>query len=166
MNENDFMAEYNAIFERSLIFSILSCSLGLCSLEKIMDKKKCSQRDIFEYGMKLVLNGRPSEFMDKILTNIINLETDKEKKILKTIQKDAVISIQHGIPPEELMWLMNSYVNIELDEATEKYNEINEYIIKEMANETQKTHIVNYSDIYKNASEEVFNKYNKRGNNG
>jgi L-rhamnose mutarotase len=60
---------------------------------------------------------------------------------------------------------MNSYVNIELDKATEKYNEINEYIIKEMANETQKTQIMNYSDLYKNVSEEVFNKYNNRENN-
>jgi hypothetical protein len=138
--------------------------MGLCSLENILDKKKCSQRDIFEYGMKLVLNGRPSEFIDKILTNIINLETDKEKKILKTIQKDAAISIQHGIPPEELMWLMNSYVNIDLYEDTEKYNEINEYIIEEMENATKKTQIVNYFDMHKNVSEEIFNKYNKRKN--
>jgi hypothetical protein len=26
------------------------------------------------------------------------------------------------------MWIMNSYVNIELDKAREKYNVINEYI--------------------------------------
>jgi len=33
---------------------------------------------------------------------------------------------------------MNSYVNIELDEATEKYNEIYEKITKEIMNEANK----------------------------
>jgi hypothetical protein len=84
MIKNDFIEEYNAIFERSLIFSIISRSMGFLTLENILDKEKCSQRDILEYGMKLVLNGRPSEFIDKLLTNIINLETDKEKRKLKT----------------------------------------------------------------------------------
>ena len=30
------------------------------------------------------------------------------------------------------MWILNSYVNIDLDKATEKYNEIHEYITKEI----------------------------------
>ena len=139
MNEKDFIVEYNAIFERSIIFSTISRSLGPVSLENILDKNKQSQRDIFEYGMRLVLNGRLPEFIGKILSNIINLETDKEKKILKNIQKDVVLSIQQGsISPEEIMWIMNSYVNIELDEATEKYNEIYEKITKEIMNEANK----------------------------
>ena len=123
MNENDFMVEYNAIFERSIIFSTISRSMGLVSLENILDENKYNQRDIFEYGMQLVLNGRPPEFIDKILSNIINLKTENEKRTLKNIQKDVVLSIQQGISAEEIMWIMNSYVNIELDKATEKYNE-------------------------------------------
>ena len=125
MIENAFITEYNAIFERSLVFCILARTLGLVSLENILDKKKYNQRDIFEYGMRFVLEGRTHEFIDKVLSNIINLETENEKKLLKNIQKDVVLSIQEGIPPDQLMYLMNSYVNIELDEATEKYNKIN-----------------------------------------
>ena len=96
MNEKDFMVEYNAIFEQSIIFSIISRSFGLVSLENILDKNKYkyNKRDIFEYGMQLVLNGRPPEFIDKILSNIIHLETENEKKTLKKIQKDVVLSIQ------------------------------------------------------------------------
>jgi flagellar motor component MotA len=131
MNEIDFMKEYNSIFERSLIFSIISSSLGLVSLENLLDKKKYNQRDIFEFGMHLVMNGRVPEMIDKILTNIISLETDKEQKILKNIQKDAVLSIQQGISPEELMWILNSYVNIELDKATEIYKNISEKAVNE-----------------------------------
>jgi hypothetical protein len=160
MNENDFMAEYNAIFERSLAFSIITRSLGLVSIQNLLDKKKCNQRDIFEYGILLVLDGRPPEMIDKILTNIINLETDKEKRILKNIQKDAVLSIQQGISSEQIMWIINSYVNIELDEATKKYNEINEYISKEMTNEFNKIQ-EKQNDIYRQVSEKILDKYNK-----
>jgi len=160
MNENDFMAEYNAIFERSLVLSIISRSLGLVSIQNLLDKKKCNQRDIFEYGIMLVLDGRVPEMIDKILTNIINLETDKEKRILKNIQKDVVLSIQQGTPSEQIMWIMNSYVNIDLDEATKKYNEINEYISKEMTNEFNKIQ-EKQNDIYGQVSEKILDKYTK-----
>jgi flagellar motor component MotA len=156
MIENDFMEEYNAIFERALIFSILSRSMGLVSLDNLLDKEKYNQKDTFEYGMRLVMGGRTHELIDKILTNIINLETDKDKKLLKNIQKDAVLSIQQGISSEELMWIMNSYVNIELDKATEKYNAINEYISKEITNEFRKIADKN-TETYKCISEKIAN---------
>jgi flagellar motor component MotA len=155
------MKEYNAIFERSLIFSIISRSMGLISLENLLDKKKYNQRDIFEFGIRLAMDGRIPELIDKVLTNIINLETDKESKILKNIQKDAVLSIQQGISSEELMWILNSYVNIELDKAAEKYNEINEYISKGLLNESVKKQD-NYIEIYKHISEKVVNEFYKR----
>ena len=164
MDENDLMEEYNIIFERALIFSIISRSMGLISLDNLLDKEKYNQRDIFEYGMRLVIDGRTYEVIDKILTNIINLETDKKKKLLKNIQKDAVLLIQQGISSEELMWIMNSYVNIELDKATEKYNVINEYISKETTNEFRKFKD-NHTEIYKCISEKIVNELYKRKKN-
>jgi flagellar motor component MotA len=134
MTEIDFMKEYNAVFERSLIFSIVARSMGIVPLENLLDKEKINQRDIFEFGMRMVVHGRQPEQMDKIFTNLINLETDKEKKIIKNMQKDAVLSIQQGDSPEQLMWILNSYVNIDLDKATEKYNELNDCISKEFSN--------------------------------
>ena len=160
MNEIDFMKEYNAIFERSLIFSIISRSMGLGSLENLLDKEKCNQRDILEYGMRLVLNGRTSETIDKICTNLINLETDKERKILKTIQKDAVLAIQQGISPEELMWILNSYVNVDIDKATEKFNKINKFIEKVLA-EVFPNRQDDYLGTYQKFAEKVMNEYFK-----
>jgi flagellar motor component MotA len=164
MNENSFTEEYNAIFERALIFSIISRSIGLVSLNNLLNKEKYNQRDIFEYGMRMVMDGRTPELIDKILTNIINLETDKERKFLKNIQKDAVLSIQQGISSEELMRIMNSYVNIELDKAEGKYNIINEYISKEITNEFRKFED-NQTDIYKCISEKIVNELYKRDKN-
>jgi flagellar motor component MotA len=160
MDEIDFMKEYNAIFERSLLFSIVSRSMGLFPLENLLDKKKYNQRDIFEVGMRLVIDGRVSELIDKVLTNIINLETDKERKILKNIQKDAVLSIQQGMSSEDLMWILNSYVNIELDKAAEKHNEINEYISKGLVNESIQRQDT-YIEIYKHIAEKLVNEFYK-----
>jgi len=160
MNEKDFMEEYNAIFERSLIFSIMSRSMGLVSLENLLDKEKYNQRDIFEYGMRLVWDAKVPELIEKICTNLINLETDKERKILKNMQKDAVLSIQKGISPEELMWILNSYVNIDLDKATEKFNEINEFIQKVLA-EIFPNRQDNYLEMYQEFTEKVVSEFYK-----
>ena len=160
MNEKDFMEEYNAIFERSLIFSIIARSMGLVSLENLLDKEKYNQRDIFEYGISLIRDGRPPELIDKIFTNLINLETDKERKILKNIQKDAVFAIQQGISPEQLMWILNSYVNIDLDKATEKFNEINQFIQKVLA-EVLPDRQVDYIEMYQKFSEKIVNEFYK-----
>jgi flagellar motor component MotA len=160
MNENDFMKEYDTIFKRTLIFSVISSSMGLVSLKNLLDEKKYNQRDILEYGMHMVLDGRASELIDRILTNIINLETDKEKKILKNIQKDAVLSIQQGISPNELMWIINSYVNIELDKAEKKYNEINEFIIKRIQEKFNK-YMENTGEIYSQISKEIADEFDK-----
>jgi flagellar motor component MotA len=164
MNEIDFMKEYNAIFERSLIFSIISRSMGLISLENLLDKEKYNQRDILEYGMRLVLNGRVSETINKIFTNLIDIETDKERKILKTIQKDAVLAIQQGISSEELMLILNSYVNVDLDKATEKFNEINKFIEKVLA-EVFPNRQDDYLGIYQKFAEKVMYEYFKREKN-
>jgi flagellar motor component MotA len=160
MNENDFMEEYNAIFERLLIFSIIASSMGLVSLENLLDKEKYNQRDIFEYGIRLVMDGRGPELTNKIFTNLINLEPDKERKILKNIQKDAVLAIQEGISPKDLMCVMNSYVRIDLDKATEKLDEINEFIEKAFVDLMPNRHD-EYLEIYQKLAEKVVNVFYK-----
>jgi hypothetical protein len=160
MNETDFMKEYNAIFERSLIFSIIARSMGLVSMGNLLDQKKCNQRDIFEFGMRLIMDGRVPELIDKIFTNLINLEPDKERKILKNIQREAVFAIQQGIPSENLMWILNSYVNVDLDKATEKFNEINEFIQKVLA-EVFPDRKVDYLGMYQKFAEKVINEFFK-----
>ena len=160
MNEKDFMEEYNTIFERSLIFSIISRAMGLVSLENLLDKDKYNQRDIFEYGMRLILDAKVPELTEKIFNNLINLETDKERKILKNMQKEAVLSIQKGTNTEELMLILNSYVNIDLDKATEKFNEINEFINKVLA-EVFPDRKVDYMEMYQKFADKVVNEYFK-----
>jgi len=164
MNETDFMKEYNAIFERSLLFAILARQMGLAVFKNAIDEKKRSQRDIFEYGMHMVISARPPELIDKIFNNLINLEQDKERKILKNMQRDAVFAIQKGENPECLMWILNSYVNIELDKAEAQYKEIDEFVMKSMEKEAESIRMqAHYYDIYEKIGGKVVDEfYNER----
>jgi flagellar motor component MotA len=85
---------------------------GLLALEDELDQAKIDERDIFEYGLRFVVDGIHSELIEKILSNLIKQEKDEDIIILKTIQKEAVLGIQDGTSPRMLYALLNSYVNI------------------------------------------------------
>jgi flagellar motor component MotA len=123
MNKTEFEKEYFEIFERALLLAETARRQGILALEDIIDMDKYKQRDILEYGIKFVVDGCDREYLDKILSNIINLETDNDKKILKTIQKETVLGIQDGMNHRLLVLLLNSYVNIGIEEAINKYPE-------------------------------------------
>jgi flagellar motor component MotA len=123
MNQKDFTQKYNAIVERALFMSNKARREGLLSLEEELDSEKYLQRELFEYGMRLVVDGTDAPFIDRILTNIINLEQDNDVKTLKTIQKEAVLSIQAGDNPRIMALLLNSYVNIGIEEAMKRFIE-------------------------------------------
>lgn len=121
MNESEFKAKYFDIVEKIVKCAETSRREGLLALEEMLDEKKALQRDIFEYGMRLVVDGTDAAFIDKVLSNIINLETDNDEKTLKIIQKEAVLAIQDDINPRMLLVLLNSYVNISFEEMMERF---------------------------------------------
>ncbi|GHV80426.1 hypothetical protein AGMMS49944_22170 [Spirochaetia bacterium] len=69
---------------------------GLPALKNMLDKEAVVGRDIFEYGILFVIDGRPKECIEKILSNLIEHETDPWKKNLQKAKKTAVWSIQEG----------------------------------------------------------------------
>jgi flagellar motor component MotA len=124
MNNDEFEKEYNAVMKRIFFLSEKARREGLLALEALIDENKYIQRDILEYGLRLIVDGTDGQLVNKILTNIVELETDKEKKVLKNIQKEAAIGIQEGYNPRLLLMLLNSYVNIGIEDVMRKYNEI------------------------------------------
>jgi flagellar motor component MotA len=124
MNNDEFEKEYNAVMKRIFFLSEKARREGLLALEALIDENKYIQRDILEYGLRLIVDGTDGQLVNKILTNIVELETDKEKKVLKNIQKEAVAGIQEGYNPRLLLMLLNSYVNIGIEDVMKKYNEI------------------------------------------
>lgn len=124
MNRADFEEAYKAIVERALVLAEKARRAGLLVIEPLLDDRKYKQRDILEFGLRLVIDGIDDRIIDKILTNCIELETEEDQKILQKIQKEAVLGIQSGLNPRELMLLMNSYVDIGIEDAIRKYGEL------------------------------------------
>jgi flagellar motor component MotA len=123
MNRDEFVKKYYEIVRRAMEFSEEARREGLLALEGKFDHKKIDDRDIFEYGIRFVIDGTDQQFIDKILSNIISQEKDDNMRTLKTIQKEAVLRIQSGENPRMLYYLLNSYTDIPLreDELKEAY---------------------------------------------
>jgi len=116
MNRDEFVKKYNDIVRRAMEFSEKARREGLLALEGKFDREKINDRDVFEYGIRFVIDGTDQGFIDKLLSNIINQEKDENTRILKTIQKEAVLRIQSGENPRLLYLLLNSYTDISLRE--------------------------------------------------
>jgi flagellar motor component MotA len=114
MNRNDFVKMYENIVLRALYCSKKERREGILALEEEIIEEKVAERDIFEYGLHFVIDGVDKEIIKNILSNIINQEMDDQMKIIKTIQKEAVLMIQEGTHPRLLYALLNSYTDIAL----------------------------------------------------
>ncbi|GBU28085.1 hypothetical protein R84B8_01643 [Treponema sp. R8-4-B8] len=116
MNRDEFVKQYYVIANRALEFKKKSRREGILATEDDIDGKKADGRDIFEYGMRFVVNGVDAYVIRDILSNIADQEKDENIKLLKTIQKEAVIGIQYGINPFIFMSWLNSYTDLSLKE--------------------------------------------------
>jgi flagellar motor component MotA len=125
MNNEEFVKEYKETVNRIFVLSEKARREGLLATEELIDENKYNQRDILEFGLRLVVDGTDAGIIDRILTNIINLEADSNKKLLQTIRKEAVLRIQEGLNPRLLKLILNSYVNIEVEETMKQYNNKN-----------------------------------------
>jgi flagellar motor component MotA len=116
MTRDEFVNKYTEIARRALKYAERARREGLLSLEDDLDQAKINERDIFEYGLSFVVDGVDYALIEEILTNIIKQEKDEDMKILKNIQKDAVLMIQAGSNPRLLCALLNSHTDITLQE--------------------------------------------------
>ena len=124
MSNDEYMKALYAVFERAMTVWTIARSNCLLVIEESLDREKIANRDIFEYGMQFIVDGVDYgidiSFIDRILSNIIKQEKDERQIILKTIQKEAVLSIQKGDNPRILFCIMKSYTDIPLDDPVFK----------------------------------------------
>ena len=118
MNNTGFTEQYHDIVERAQYCLEKARREGLLALDEELDHEKIDERDIFEYGLRFVIDGISREFVDMILSNIIDQEKDEQSKKLKTIQKEAVLIIQRGLNPSILLAALNSLTGLSLKEDT------------------------------------------------
>jgi flagellar motor component MotA len=131
-SNKDFLNCYNAIFERSISVLLKANTIGLAAVSDEFGGYQYNKNDLFEYGLRLVIDGKEPDLIQNILSNIINLETDNRVKLLKNIMKDAVLMIQQGADAKYLALLLNSYVNIDIETALKDCKKIEKRITKEI----------------------------------
>jgi len=120
MNRAEFVERYLTMLEYILNCAEKARREGLLALEEGLDQEKADERDIFVYGLGFVVDGTDSVLIEKILSNIIAQEKDEYSRILKMIQKEAVLGIQEGLNPRILFHLLTSYTDIPLNDERMK----------------------------------------------
>ena len=120
MTDEQFTGEYRRIVERAMLVSDISRREGLLAIEDEIDRDKIKRRDVFELGIRLVADGMGNESIDKILSSIIAQESDTQRRLLLTIQKEAALAIREGENPRILELRLNAYVNIDVEAVMER----------------------------------------------
>jgi hypothetical protein len=70
------------------------------------------QRDILEYSVRLIVDGLDSNFLEKVLSNLINQEEDKYTRLLMEIKKEAALQLKTNYNIRNVLILLNSYTDI------------------------------------------------------
>jgi len=116
MDKKEFIEAYRQIAKKAVEYHEKCKREGSLSLEGMIDEEKFKERDIFELGLRFIVDGTESGLINKILSNIIDQEKDEYVKLLKIIQKEAVVAIGEGINSYLFIHLINSYTNLTLNE--------------------------------------------------
>ena len=112
----DFTERLAYIVNRACQFGEKARREGFVALDDIIDEQKRAYRDIFEYGLRFAVDGTCPKYINKILSNLIAQESDAASRRLKTIQKEAVLSLQEGCPMVLFVATLLSYINNEEQE--------------------------------------------------
>ena len=116
MNRDEFIEAYYKTAKRALFIADKVRKMGFLSVEEDLDREKFQKRDVFEYGLRFVIDGTDRDVIDDLLSNIVNQEKDEYLRLLKTMQKKAVLLIQDGSSPIIVFAFMNSYTDLSLKE--------------------------------------------------
>jgi len=114
MNRDEFIKNYSKFAKYAAACAEKARREGFLSIEDKIDQEKVLERDIFEYGMSFVVDGTDGSLIESILSNIIAQEEDEYAQIFKTIQLEAVLSIQAGDNTRILLCKLNSLTELSI----------------------------------------------------
>jgi len=136
MTRKKFITQYAQIVGLAAQYNEKSRREGILSLvDEIEDESLYDDRDIFKYGIMFAIDGTDAGIIDKLLTNLVNQEKDKQKRVLKTLQKEAVLMIQQGFNVRLMVQMLNSYTDIPLSKNEAIINGVYKKLANETANE-------------------------------
>jgi len=127
--ESAFKETIDGVIKRIISFSEKARREGLLSLEGELDKTVLQFRqNLFEYGMRFVIDGTDTKLIKKILRNIKKHKTPQEsQKVIDNLCIAGVLGIQRGDNPQILLVLLDSIVpeNARSNWLKEEVNKIN-----------------------------------------
>jgi Leucine-rich repeat (LRR) protein len=89
---------------------------GLFAIEKHLDHDGIAKRDIFEYGLPLVIDRWDEEIIDTILGRLVEQEKDPVRKNFALAKKEAVMSLHY----DENTYIMSKKLCAYFDESIEE----------------------------------------------
>jgi hypothetical protein len=113
MARDEFIEHYTIFSQHAIRIAIKARSKGLLFLENCLNHEKVNNRDIFEYGLRSVIDGIDKDDIHDLLSNIIDQEKDEYARRFKLLQKEAVLRIEYR--PIVVAHFINSYADFPLD---------------------------------------------------
>jgi hypothetical protein len=101
--------EEYCFLKRAAEVSEMARRKGFLEIDKHLDKEGIAAKDIFEYGLPMVIDNWDYKDIDKELTLLIARETDPVRKNLAMAKKDALRMIQEGYNPRILIIILAAY---------------------------------------------------------
>jgi len=112
MTYDEFIAEYYKVSAKAVKLSDKARKEGILALEDEIDSDKIDLRDVFELGLRFIVDGTDREVVKDILSNFIMHEEDKYTRLIMDIKVAAVLSILDGENIYITACRLNSYTNI------------------------------------------------------
>jgi flagellar motor component MotA len=101
--------EETRFIKRAMALSEKARREGLLALEECLDRKGIAGRDVFEYGLPLIIDGMDSRVIEKVLDNLVERETDPVRKNFAQAKKATVMSINGSDNPRVLCQILLAY---------------------------------------------------------
>jgi hypothetical protein len=92
----------------------IKCREGIIGIEQHLDYDSLAAKDIFEYGISMIVVGINYKDIDKVLTMLISHETDPVRKKLALIKKKAVEILYESYNPRIAKKTLLAYFDDEI----------------------------------------------------
>ncbi|AEF86914.1 conserved hypothetical protein [Treponema primitia ZAS-2] len=111
MNNQDFLREYHRLMKKTVKFSYTTRHMDRIEVLPLIDREKVLGFDIFEYGLFLTGSGAYDQDIEAGLTNLVEQEKDGDLKLLKRMQKEAILCLMRSDSTDTVKLVLESLLN-------------------------------------------------------
>jgi hypothetical protein len=109
-----------SFIKRAVALSEIMRREGPLALEDRLDHNDIAARDVFEYGIPMIIDGYDNDFIDTVLTRLTEHEINPVRKNLALAKKEAVLLINAGENTRIVAMTLFAYFDRDVAGAAEK----------------------------------------------